>query len=115
MRNGPQTERTSNFLSKYYLPCAERLGIGPVGCFSAMIGAESPFFLVLTSYPSAGAFAAGQERMASDKAFQKGFEEYNAMAELSYIRMENSLLRSFDSVPAIALPPAGGQPSRIFE
>jgi len=115
MRTGAQTGRTSDFLSKYYLPCAERLNIGPIGCFSAMIGEESPFFLVVTSYPSAAAFAAGQERMASDKDFQKGFDEYNSMEELSYIRMENALLRAFDSVPAIAIQPAGERPLRVFE
>ena len=115
MRNGPQTERTSDFLSRHFLPAAQRLGIGPVGFFSAMIGEESPFFLALASYPSADAFAAAMERMASDKEFQKGFEEYNSMAELSYIRMENSLLRAFDYLPAIALPPAGNRPPRLFE
>ena len=28
MRNGSQTQRTSDFLSKHFLPAAERLGIG---------------------------------------------------------------------------------------
>ena len=31
------------------------------------------------------------------------------MSELSYIRMENSLLRAFDSIPTIEVPPAGGK------
>jgi hypothetical protein len=115
MRNGDQTQRTSDFLSKYFLPCTERLGIGPVGFFSAMIGEESPFFLALVSYPSADAFAAGLDRMAADKEFQKGFDEYNSMVELSYIRMENSLLRAFDKVPALVMPPSGERPPRIFE
>src|SRR5580698_2252065 len=67
MRTGTQTERTSDFLSKYFLPCVVRLGLGPVGFFSAIIGEESPFFLALISYPSAEAFATGMERMAADK------------------------------------------------
>jgi hypothetical protein len=33
MRNGAQMQRTSDFLSKFYLPAAQRLGIGPVGFF----------------------------------------------------------------------------------
>ena len=36
------------------------------------------------------------------------------MTELSYIRMESSLLRGFRTMPAIAVPPAGRAP-RIFE
>ena len=114
MRNGSQTQRTSDFLSKYFLPAAGRLGIGPMGFFGSVIAEGSPFILALVSYPSAEAFAGGIERLAADKEFQRGFDEYNSMTELSYIRMENSLLRAFDSMPAIARPPAGKAP-RIFE
>jgi hypothetical protein len=115
MRTGKQTERTSDFLSRYFLPAAQRLGIGPMGFFSPMIGEESPFILVLSSYPSVDAFASSMDRMVGDKEFQKGFQEYNSMSELSYIRMENSLLRAFDVMPAIAAPAAGERPPRIFE
>jgi len=114
MRNGSQTQRTADFLGRHFLPAAQRLGIGPVGFFGAVIAEESPFVLVLTSFPSADAFAASSERLASDKEFQRAFDEYNSMTELSYIRMENTLLRAFDSHPSIMVPPAGGSP-RIFE
>jgi NIPSNAP len=115
MRNGSQTQRTSDFLSHHFLPAAHRLGIGPMGFFGAVIGEGSPFILALISYPSAAAFASGAERLAADKGFQRGFEEYNSMTELSYVRMENSLLRAFDSVPSVAVPPAGQHSPRIFE
>jgi len=115
LRNGAQTQRTADFLSRYLLPAAQRLGIGPLGFFNAVIGEESPFILTLTSYPSADAFAGSMERLAADKEFQRGSDEYNSMTELSYIRMENSLLRAFDSRPSIGVPPAGDRPPRVFE
>jgi hypothetical protein len=115
MRNGSQTKRTEEFLSKCFLPAAERLGIGPLGFFGAVIAQESPFIMALTSYPSAAAFAESQARLAADKEFQRGFDEYNSMTELSYIRMENSLLRAFDSRPAMAIPSAGKRAPRVFE
>jgi hypothetical protein len=115
MRNGSQTQRTSDFLGKYFLPAAQRLGIGPLGFFGAVIAEGSPFILSLVSYPSADAFAGSMERLAADKDFQHGFDEYNSMTELSYIRMENSLLRAFDCMPSIAVPPAGQRQPRIFE
>jgi hypothetical protein len=115
MRNGNQTQRTSDFLRKHFLPAAQRVGIGPLGFFGSVIGPESPFILVLASYPSAAAFAESTDRLASDKEFQRGFDEYNSMTELSYIRMENSLLRAFDSKPAMAVPSAGKPASRLFE
>lgn len=114
MRTGSQTGRTANFLSKYFLPAAQRLGIGPVGFFEAAIAEGSPFILALVSYPSAVAFAASAARMAADKEFQQGFDEYNSMTELSYIRMDNSLLRAFDTMPSVAVPPPGPH-GRIFE
>lgn len=114
MRTGPQAQRTADFLSKHLLPAAQRLGIGPLGFFGAVIGEGSPFILSVVSYPSAAAFTESFARLASDKEFQRGFDEYNSMTELSYIRMENSLLRAFDSSPSIAVPPAGRAP-RIFE
>jgi len=115
MRNGNQTRRTEEFLHKCYLPVAQRLGIGPLGFFGAVIAPESPFVLALTSYPSPGAFVESLARMAEDKEFQSGFDEYNSLTELSYIRMENSLLRAFDSRPALAIPPAGKRAPRLFE
>jgi len=115
LRNGSQAQRTSDFLSKHFLPAAMRLGIGPLGFFGAVIAEGSPFILTLISYPSAEAFVSGMERLTTDKEFQRGFDEYNSMTELSYIRMENSLLRAFDSMPSIAAPPAGKGAPRIFE
>jgi hypothetical protein len=115
MRNGRQTERTADFLGKHFLPAAQRLGIGPLGFFGAVIAEGSPFILALISYPSAAVFADSSERLAADKDFQRAFDEYNSMTELSYIRMENSLLRAFDSTPSIARPPASQRPLRIFE
>jgi hypothetical protein len=115
MRTGSQTQRTSDFLSKHFMPAAERLGIGPMGFFGAMIGEGSPFVMSLISFPSVAAFAGSMEKLAADKEFQRAFDDYNSMTELSYIRMENSLLRAFDSVPALAVPSGGRKAARIFE
>ncbi|HWB85647.1 MAG TPA: NIPSNAP family protein [Bryobacteraceae bacterium] len=52
--------------------------------------------------------------MTADSEFQKGFAEYNS--GMPYIRMENSLLRAFDTMPTVAVPPTGvNRPARIFE
>jgi hypothetical protein len=116
LRNGAQIQRTTDFLSKYYLPAAQRLGIGPLGFFNALIGEQSPFVMALSSYASLASMESAMDKIASDKEFQKGFAEYNSATELSYIRMDNSVLRAFDSIPAIEVPPADSKrPPRIFE
>ena len=114
LRTGSQTQRTADYLRKYYLPALQRLAIGPAGFFTPIIAPESPFVLVLTSYPSIAAFRSLPDRLTADREFQRGFDEYNSMTELSYMRMENSLLRPFETRPAIAVPPAAGH-ARIFE
>lgn len=116
LRNGNQVQRTNEFLSKYFLPAAQRAGIGPVGFFSAVVGEQSPFVLALVSYPSLAAIEEIVGRLESDKEFQKGSEQYNALGEMSYMRIENSLLRAFDGMPQIAVPPSDpNKPPRIFE
>lgn len=116
LRNGSQVQRASEFFGRYYLPAAQRAGAGPFGFFSALIADQSPFVLALSSYPSLAAMETALEKMAADKEYRKGFDEYNSPGELSYIRMESSLLRAFDSIPNIEVPPpAASRAPRIFE
>ncbi len=116
MRSGPQVERTTRYLQRGWLPAAQRAGIGPVGFFNAVIGPQSPFILSLAGYPSLAAIEAAHDKLAADKEFQAALDEYNSMTELSYFRMETSLLYAFPSMPAIEVPPAGeNRAARIFE
>jgi len=116
MRNGHQVERTTAFLQKGWLPAAGRAGVAPVGFFSAVVAPESPFILALASYPSLGALETARARMAADKEYQTAADDFDSMTELSYIRMESSILRAFPSMPAIEAPPqTTGRAARIFE
>jgi hypothetical protein len=115
LRNGSQVQRTNDFLGKHFLPAAQRIGAGPVGFFNALIGEQSPFVLALISFPSLAAFETAMEKLAADKAFQKAGDEYASMTELSYMRMENSLLRAFDAWPALTPPQPLEQGAHIFE
>src|SRR5579871_2999334 len=115
MRNGNQMQRTSEFLSKTLMPALERAGAHPAGFFGALIAEQSPFALALVSYPSLAAVGDVMDRLASDKEFQKGADQYSSMTELSYMRMENALLRAFDGWPAITPPKPLGQGTHIFE
>jgi hypothetical protein len=116
MRNGPQVERTTRYLQRGWMPAAQRAGIGPLGFFNCTIGPQSPFILSVTSYSSLAAIETAHEKLAADKEFQAAKDEYNSPTELSYIRMENSLLYAFPSIPAIEVAPAReGGGSHIFE
>ena len=117
MRNGKQAERTNDYLKKGWLPAAQRAGVGPVGFFNSVVAAESPFVLTLTSFVSLAGMGELARKLAADKEFQAALDEYNSTSgELSYMRMESSLLLAFPSMPAVEVPPAGeNRAPRIFE
>jgi hypothetical protein len=116
MRSGPQVDRTTRYLQRGWLPAAQRAGIGPIGFFNSVIGPQSPFILSLAGYPSLAAMEAASGKLAADKEFQAAWDDYNSMTELSYIRMENSLLYAFPGMPALEPPPAGeNRAAHIFE
>jgi hypothetical protein len=117
MRSGKQTERTTEYLRHGWLPAAQRAGVGPLGFFNSLVAPESPFFLSLTSFPSLSAIGDLARKLAADKEFQTALDEYNSTTgELSYMRMESSLLLTFPSMPAVAVPPAvENHGPRIFE
>ena len=116
LRSGPQVQRTTDYLQHGLVPAAERAGIRPLGCFNALIAPDTPFLLTVTSYPSLAAIETAREKLAADTEFQAASEAFNATPELSYMRMESSLLWAFPSFPTVAPPPAGpNRAAHIFE
>jgi hypothetical protein len=116
MRTGTQFTRTSDYLNHIFLPAARRAGVGPVGFFSPVIGERSPFVLSLVTYPALSAMETIHTKLGEDKEFLKGFDEYENIADPAYVRMESTLLRAFDGIPSIDVPPSDEKrAARIFE
>ena len=117
MRSGPQVNRPTEYLRRGWLPAAQRAGAGPIGLFNSVVAPESPFILTLTSFPSLASLGDLTHKLAADKEFQAAFDEYNsASGEMSYIRMETSLLQAFPSMPKVEAPPVeANHAPRLFE
>ncbi len=123
MRNSKsdQVGRTTAFVSGAYLSGARRAGIGPVGIFSPVIAAASPFLLVVSEYSSLAEMQTSMDEMAADAEYQDSLRAFDSHPELPYMRMESMLLRCFDSVPAMeartiaARPGAGTFELRTYE
>ena len=116
MRTGPQVERTTKYLNGVFLPAARRAGLGPIGFFSPVIGEHSPYVLSLVTYPSFASMETAHAHFAEDQEFAKGWDAYNDIADPPYVRMESTLLRAFDGMPALAVPATDAQhASHIFE
>jgi len=118
MRNTPdnQMQRTSDFLKNAALPALKRAGAGPLGFFVTVIAPEAPFVLTVVSFPSLSAMETVREKQAGDRDYIHARDAYNAGPGLSYGRLETSLLRAFDAMPALEPPPLDEKRApRIFE
>jgi hypothetical protein len=112
MKNGPQSQRTNDFFANYYVPAISKLGMPPVGFFNPVIGEQSPYLMMLISHPDLASVETLSERMNANAEYRKGFEAYLA-GDPPYNRREVSLLRAFDSMPVLQVPPGKG--GHIFE
>jgi hypothetical protein len=111
-----QMQRTSEFLQKGALPALQRAGAGPIGVFSSVIAPESPFLLVVSSFADLAAMDTVREKEAHDPEYLKARDAYNSMPGQGFVRIESSLLRTFDGMPTVAVP-AGDEKrvAKIFE
>ena len=64
LRRGPHTTIVDDYWRQAAIPALQRAGVGPIGTFNVLIGADSPSLYVLLVHPSLEAFAsaAGQAR-----------------------------------------------------
>lgn len=120
LRRGPATALMDTYLRTAAVPAWQRAGAGPIGVFSVMIGPNNPTFYVLLVHKTLEAFAALPERLAADAEYEKAAAPYLSAEASSpaFVRMDASLMRSFESIPKLELPFGGGENGRrprIFE
>src|SRR5579872_1962451 len=93
-------QRVSDFLEHTAAPALKKAGAGPTGFFASVIAPESPFILMVTSFPDLESVEAMRSAMPAD----------------GEARVESSLLRAFDGMPAVEPPPTDAKrPARVFE
>jgi len=116
LRQGTQVSRTTAYLKNVWMPAATHAELGPLGFFSPVFDERSPYILSMLSFPSLASMEAAHNRLADDKEFLKGWEEYQSIQDPPYVRVESELLYAFDSAPQLVVPPTDAKrPARIFE
>ena len=116
LRNDFDRARVDALLNDFYLPTSRRLGFGPVGFFNVSLGPNMPTLVGLTSYPSLAAMEKSMDQLAADSAWTKAIEEFSKPKEPAYTRMESRLIRAFNTMPSIDVPPQEpGRAPRLFE
>jgi hypothetical protein len=130
-RGTDQSGRLMAFLENEHLPMTKRLGIGPVGYFGLREAPESAraaaqkrgvalpevgtSIITLTAYDSWSAFEAKQAAQRADKKWTEAVDALIAQPP-AYDRMESWLLRAFDGLPKIEVPPPdSNRKPRIFD
>lgn len=111
-----QQRRMTELLEKHHLPMTQRLGIGPVGYFQVYLGPDSPKLVTLATYNSLADLESKRAAMRGDAAWRKAAEELGSADQAPYDRQEVWLLRAFDGMPKLEMPPAGeAQTSHLFD
>jgi NIPSNAP len=111
-----QAARVADYLQAGLSPALSRAGAKLAGAFSNVIGEEGPYYVTLIEYPSLKAFQDVLSAVHSDPEHERELEKLSSGSGMPFVRVESSLLRSFDHMPKIAYPDASEKrPPRIFE
>jgi hypothetical protein len=111
-----QAARLNDYLSAGLAPALERAGSKLAGAFSNVIGPDGPYLLTISEFASLAAMQDALRLVSADADHRKELRKLSADGGLPFVRVESSLLRSFDGMPSITFPdPAEKRPPRIFE
>lgn len=116
--NRGSTQSLNDFLRDAALPAYNRLGIEPVGVFTAKYGPTLPTLYVLLPYPSLESFATAESRLLKDSKYLKAGADFlqRPLSDPGYVRVESSLMVAFEGIPKMELPKATmAKTSRVYE
>jgi hypothetical protein len=103
-RRDQDVQRLRTFLGNALVPAYNRAGGKPVGVLQTSVGPDSPSFLTVTQYPSMAAIQDAAQKLQRDEQWSADLLKLDENWELSYDRLESSLLRGFRSFPRIETP-----------
>ena len=96
------------YMENALLPALKRQGIGPVGVFAKDAENEdkSPNLYVVIPFDSLEQFAAMQEKLDADKAYQTAAGGYFAATaeDPRFLRIDSELLHDFEVWPRVVVP-----------
>jgi len=118
MLPGNKKKVLNDFLANAAIPALSRLGVGPIGAFEPVHGADSLTLFLLTPYQSFESFAATAAKMMDEAVFLKAAESFYNMpiSDPPYMRVESSLLMAFEQMPKVEVSAlVAEKKSRIFE
>jgi hypothetical protein len=115
---GAKQRAFGTFVGDAMVPAMNRAGVGKVGAFTVMYGENAPSLLLVLTHQSLESVVTLRERMASDATYTSAGKAILELplADPAFVRVESSLLRAFEAMPAVE-PSAGvaAKTPRIYE
>ncbi len=108
----------STYLEKALLPALKRMSLSNVGVFTVKDAPEDFSMYVLITYPKLHVFSRVNDKLESDKAYNKAAADYFALGikNPAYTRIESRLMKAFAGIPAMEIPAQTKSKSqRMFE
>jgi hypothetical protein len=111
-----QGSRVSEYLEHGLAPALTRAGSKLCGAFANVIAPDGPYYVTVSQYASLASFESAFTQLKGDAAHRAALEKLSSGSGIPFVRLESSLLRSFDKMPAPVLTDASEKHApRIFE
>ena len=111
-----QPPKVADYLEAGLGPALQRAGAKLAGAFSNVIGPDGPYYLTISEFSSLAAMQDALRLVSADEGHSKELQKLSAGSPFPFVRVESSLLRSFDGMPSVAVSdPAEKRLPRIFE
>jgi hypothetical protein len=111
-----QGPRVAEYLEHGLAPALARAGAKLCGAFANVIAPDGPYYVTVSQYASLATFESALAQLKSDAAHRAALEKLSSGSGAPFVRVESSLLRSFDKMPAPVLTDASQKHApRIFE
>jgi len=114
LKNDAQQKLVTDYWQNAAMPAYNRLGTKNVGVFTELKPEGQTKLFVLIPFRSLDAYTKAEESLAGDAVYKKAAAAYldAPASEPAYDRIESSLLRAFEHMPALEVPQ---RKARIFE
>ena len=115
---GARQRAFTSFVGDSMIPALNRAGIAHVGALEVVYGENAPSLLLVLAHPTIDSVVTLRERLANDSVYTRAGAAIleTPMSDPAFVRMESTLLRAFESMPALEASTAGASGrSRIFE
>lgn len=115
LKQGTQSARIHDYLSKAALPGLSKVHSGPKIVLEGLVTPHNPQVVVILGFQSIEEFWAVRAKLNADRELEKAFEAWQAGDEPPFERQTNALLEAADYSPEVVPLDPPPQTPRIFE